>query len=86
MMICHWNNILQGEPLPDLTNYALIFGYIWPCVFLLLHLISFILAFKVPKHRLMNYTLAAYLLELILLSVTVLGYIMPMFKGIKTLT
>jgi len=80
MMICHWNNILEGEPLPYLTNYALLFGYIWPCVFLLLHLTSFILAFKVPKHRLMNYTLTAYLLELILLSVTILGYIMPMFK------
>ncbi len=79
MMIYHWNEILPGDPLPYLTNFALFFGYIWPCVFLALHLTSFILAFKVPKDRLMNYTLAAYLLELIIIAITVYGYIMPMF-------
>ena len=80
MMICHWNEILPGEPLPSLTNFALFFGYIWPCVFLLLHLASFILSFKVPKQRLMNYTLATYLLEIIIIAITLYGYIFPMFN------
>ncbi len=82
MMIYHWNDILQGEPLPYFTHYVLLFGYIWPCVFLLLHLTSFILAFKVTKHRLMNYTLAAYVLEIIIIAITMLGYVMPMFRTI----
>ncbi len=79
MVIFYWDNTLQGEPLPNLTNFVLFFGYVWPCVFLALHLTSFILAFKVPKDRLMNYTLVAYLLELIIIAITVYGYIMPMF-------
>lgn len=80
MMICHWDGILPGEPLPYLTDFALFFGYIWPCVFLILHLISFILSFKIEKEKLMTYTLFVYLLEIIILTIIVFGYIMPEFR------
>ena len=81
MMICHWYNVLGGDPLPDLTNFALFFGYVWPCVFLILHLISFILSFKIEREKLMTYTQFIYLLEIIILAIILLGYIMPDFKA-----
>jgi len=79
MIILYWDGVLQGEPLPALTNFALFFGYIWPCVFLILHLISFILSFKIEKEKIMTYTLFVYLLEIIIIAITVYGYILPMF-------
>jgi len=79
-MICHWDGILPGEPLPCLTDFALFFGYIWPCIFLALHLTSFILSFKIEKEKLMTYTLCVYLFEIIILAIIVFGYIMPEFK------
>ena len=79
MVICHWDGVLPGEPLPVLTNFALLFGYVWPCVFLILHLISFILSFKIEKEKIMTYTQFVYLLEIIVLTVIVFGYIMPEF-------
>ena len=79
-VVCQWKGVLGGEPLPAFTNFALVLGYIWPCIFLVLHILIFILAFKVEKKKIFQSAYMIYTLEIIIFTLTVFGYIFPNFS------